>query len=64
MAAEGPIHLDLGEVAVIAEVWCNGKKVGTRWAPPFGFDLSTFVKPGKNTADREGDQYLAKPAHL
>ena len=46
--ADGPIYLDLGEVAVIAEVWCNGRKVGTRWAPPFGFDLSTFVKPGKN----------------
>jgi len=39
----------LGKVAVIAEVWCNGKKVGTRWAPPFGFDLSDFVDAGKNT---------------
>jgi hypothetical protein len=39
----------LGEVAVIAEVWCNGKRVGTRWAPPFRFDLSTFVATGTNT---------------
>ncbi|MBC8871625.1 MAG: hypothetical protein H8E44_19540 [Planctomycetes bacterium] len=47
-AAQKAIRLSLGEVAVIAEVWCNSKKVGTRWAPPFAFDLSEFVKPGKN----------------
>ncbi len=48
-AAQKAIRLNLGVVAEIAEVWCNGKKVGTRWAPPFSFDLSTFVTTGKNT---------------
>lgn len=48
-AAQSAVRLNLGKVAVIAEVWCNGTRVGTRWAPPFAFDLSMFVKPGKNT---------------
>ncbi|WP_244307303.1 glycosyl hydrolase [Flavobacterium fluviatile] len=39
---------DLGEVANIAELWCNGQKVGTRWAPPFTFDVSKYVKKGEN----------------
>jgi hypothetical protein len=47
--ADQPVALDLGEVAVIAEVWCNGTKVATRWAPPFVFDLSDFVTAGKNS---------------
>ncbi|WP_248722405.1 glycosyl hydrolase [Seonamhaeicola sp. ML3] len=41
--------LDLGKVANIAEVWCNGKKVGVKWAPPFTFDVSSLIKTGKNT---------------
>ncbi len=40
--------LDLGKVGHIAEVWCNGQRVGTRWAPPFVFDLSAVVKNGSN----------------
>ena len=40
--------LDLGAVANIAEVWCNGKKIGTKWAPPFTFDLTNVVKKGEN----------------
>jgi len=40
--------LELGEVANIAEVWCNGKKVDVKWAPPFEFDVTNFIKKGKN----------------
>ena len=40
--------LDLGEVANIAELWCNGKKVGVKWAPPFVFDVSNVIKKGEN----------------
>ena len=43
--------LDLGHVANIAEVWCNGNKVGVKWAPPFEFDLSQYVIKGKNSFD-------------
>ena len=40
--------LDLGEVANIAEVWLNGKKVGVKWAPPFEFDITKNINKGKN----------------
>lgn len=40
--------IDLGEVANIAELWCNGKKVGVKWAPPFVFDITNVVKKGAN----------------
>ena len=43
--------LDLGNVANIAELWCNGKKVGVKWAPPFMFDISAYVKQGENTLE-------------
>ncbi|NJX14552.1 glycosyl hydrolase [Tamlana crocina] len=44
-----PTILNLGEVANIAEVWCNGEKVGVRWAPPFEFDITDWLKKGDNT---------------
>lgn len=40
--------LDLGEVANIAEVWCNGKIIGVKWAPPFVFDITNDLIKGKN----------------
>ena len=40
--------INLGEVANIAELWCNGKKVGVKWAPPFEFDISNEIQIGKN----------------
>ncbi len=42
------LMLDLGTVGDMAEVWCNGQRVGTRWAPPFTFDLSKTAKDGPN----------------
>lgn len=41
--------IDLGAVANIAELWCNGKKVAVKWAPPFVFDLTNVVQQGENT---------------
>ncbi len=43
--------LDLGEVANIAEVWCNGKKIGVKWAPPFLFDVTDVIQKGKNVLE-------------
>jgi len=40
--------LDLGDVANIAEVWLNGKKVDVKWAPPFTFDVTNKLQVGKN----------------
>jgi len=42
------ILLDCGEVGVAAEVFLNGQKVGTRLWKPFSFDVTKFLKPGKN----------------
>ena len=43
------LELDLGSVAVIAEVFINGKKVSTLWKAPFRIYIDDFVKKGKNT---------------
>jgi hypothetical protein len=34
------LFLDLGQVEVIAEVWLNGKSLGTFWKPPFVCEIS------------------------
>ena len=48
MARADNLMLDLGTVGDMAEVWCNGKRIGTRWAPPFVFDLFKTAKDGPN----------------
>jgi hypothetical protein len=40
--------LDLGEVGVIAEVFLNGKAIGTLWHPPFRIELGEGLKAGRN----------------
>lgn len=40
--------LDLGDVFYIAEVYLNGKKLGTDWFPPYRFDITTCLKEGRN----------------
>ncbi len=41
-------YLDLGEVAVIADVSINGKNVGILWNKPFIADISEYIKVGTN----------------
>lgn len=43
--------LELGEVHNIAELWYNDKKVATHWAPPYNFDLTSFLEKGKNRVE-------------
>ncbi|MGB5943951.1 MAG: glycosyl hydrolase [Leeuwenhoekiella sp.] len=45
------VTLDLGKVENIAELWCNGKKVGVKWAPPFIFDVSDAIQEGENNVE-------------
>ena len=47
-AAETALELDLGGVESVAEVFVNGKKVRTLWAPPYRCALEGFLKPGRN----------------
>ncbi|MFS4482774.1 glycosyl hydrolase [Hyunsoonleella sp. 2307UL5-6] len=45
------LELDLGSVAVIAEVYINGKNVGILWKAPFRIHIDDFVKTGKNVLE-------------
>jgi hypothetical protein len=48
---QSKIFLDLGQVAVIAEVKLNGKNLGTLWKPPFRVDITDAVKAGDNALE-------------
>lgn len=45
---EGQVMLDLSDVVATAEVFINKKPAGIKVAPPWKFDISKLVKPGKN----------------
>ena len=45
------LELDLGSVAVIAEVVVNGEPVATLWKAPFRIDISEYVKLGRNALE-------------
>ena len=40
--------LDLGRVAVMAEVSLNGRPLGLLWKPPYRTDVTDALKPGRN----------------
>ena len=44
-------YLDLGQVAVIAEVRLNGKDLGILWKPPFRLDVTEALQAGENTLE-------------
>ena len=43
------LYLDLGNVAVMAEVKLNGKNLGILWKAPFRIEITEAVKSGTNT---------------
>ena len=44
----GQVILDLGKVAVMAEVKLNGKDLGTLWKSPYQVDVTGAIKTGEN----------------
>lgn len=42
------VHLDLGRVAVIAQMKVNGKDAGVFWKPPFSADVTNLFREGNN----------------
>jgi hypothetical protein len=42
------LFLDLGKVAVIADVSLNGKKLDTLWKVPYRVEITSALKPGEN----------------
>jgi hypothetical protein len=45
---DGRLNLDLGTVYHTARVWVNGAEAGMRLWPPYRFDITNCVRPGKN----------------
>ena len=48
LESAGTLLLDLGKVAVMAEVFVNGQSQGVVWKSPFKLDVTQALKPGKN----------------
>ena len=44
-------YIELGKVAVMAEVRVNGKDLGIAWKPPYRVDATKAVKPGDNVLE-------------
>jgi len=42
------VHLDLGEVHELAEIFVNGHSAGVVWKPPYRVDITSFLKLGNN----------------
>jgi hypothetical protein len=42
------LYLDLGKVAVIAQVKLNNQDLGTLWKPPFRTEITKFLRPAEN----------------
>jgi len=48
LGSERFVHLDLGEVYELAEIYVNGQSAGIVWKPPFRADVTSLLKPGNN----------------
>jgi len=48
LAHGGRLELDLGRLRNVAEVSLNGKELGIAWKPPYRYDVTGVVRPGKN----------------
>jgi hypothetical protein len=51
LSNNGEVWLDLGAVAVIAEVRLNGKNLGVLWHSPFRLEISKALQPGTNSLE-------------
>jgi len=48
LGADQRVYLDLGKVAVMAQVRVNDKDLGTLWKPPFRVDVTEALRPKDN----------------
>jgi hypothetical protein len=51
MAEKKRLFLQLGDLAEIAEVTLNGKRLGLAWLPPYRIEISGAVRAGANTLE-------------
>ncbi len=52
-AGRGRVVLDLGDVQELAEVRVNGASAGVRICPPYTFDVTQQIRPGRNALQIE-----------
>src|SRR5262249_5507621 len=45
------LYLDLGHVAVMAQVKLNNKDLGVLWKPPYRVDITDSLKTGRNNLE-------------
>ena len=48
LADQKRVFLELGRVAVVAEIVLNGRTLGIVWKPPYRIDITETLKPGSN----------------
>ena len=48
---QSKVYLDLGKVAVMAEVKLNGRDLGILWKPPYRVDVTGVIIAGENTLE-------------
>ncbi len=48
LAERDRLFLELGDLAEIAEVTLNGRRLGLVWLPPFRIEISGALRPGRN----------------
>jgi hypothetical protein len=51
LTANHRIELDLGDVAVMADVMLNGQPLGILWKSPFQLDVTSALRVGQNALD-------------
>ena len=51
LAEQERLFLQLGELAEIAEVSLNGKRLGLVWLPPFRIEITDAIQAGSNTLE-------------
>ena len=51
MAKRNRLFLELGDLAEVAEVSLNGKRLGLSWLPPYRIEISGAVHPGANQVE-------------
>lgn len=51
LTPSGEVWLDLGEVAVMAEIRLNGRNLGVHWHRPFSVEVGSVLRAGSNTLE-------------
>jgi len=49
--SNGALALDAGRVGEIAELFVDGRSAGVRLAPPYVWDITTLIRPGRATIE-------------